>query len=85
MTQTQEKDKSKPAVTFTIDGVEYTADDRRQRAADLLRLAGVDPSDHDLARVVGKAIEKHFADNDEVQVTPGAKFISVFRGPTPVV
>jgi hypothetical protein len=76
-----------PLVTFTIDGVEYTTDDRRQAAAALLRLAGVDPADHDLARIVGQGqVEpRKFKDEDEVQITPGAKFITVFHGPTPVV
>ena len=32
-----------PPVTFTLDGVEYTVADRRQKAADVLRLAGLDP------------------------------------------
>lgn len=76
-----------PPVTFTIDGLEYTTADRRKTAAALLRLAGVDPADHDLARVVGQGqVEpKRFKDEDEVQITPGAKFVTVFHGPTPVV
>lgn len=75
-----------PPVTFTIDGVEYTSTDRRQTAAQLLALAGVNPADHDLARVVGQGqVDKRFDDNEEVQLTPGAKFVSIFTGPTPVV
>jgi hypothetical protein len=86
MNQEHGKDKGQPPVTFTIDGVEYAVDDRRQTAAELLRLAGVDPADHDLARVVGKGqVEKRFKDDDEVQLTPGERFISVFHGSTPVV
>ena len=86
MNQEHEKDKGQPPVSFTIDGVEYTANDRRQTAAELLRLAGVDPADHDLARVVGHGqVERRLKDDDEVQLTPGAKFISVFHGSTPVV
>jgi hypothetical protein len=78
-------DKGQPPVTFTIDGVEYTTDDRRQLARALLGLAGVDPADHDLARLVGQGqVERQFADDDEVQITPGAKFITVFTGATPV-
>lgn len=75
-----------PSVTFTIDGVEYSSMDRRQTAAQLLALAGVNPADHDLARVLGQGkVEKPLEDNDEVQLTPGAKFVSIFTGPTPVV
>lgn len=75
-----------PPVTFTIDGVEYSTDDRRQTAAQLLSLAGVDPADHDLARVLGQGqVERRFADDDEVQITPAARFITIFTGSTPVV
>jgi len=75
-----------PPVTFTIDGMEYSSTDRRQPAAQVLALAGIDPADHDLARVIGQGqVEKRFDDNEEVQLTPGAKFVSIFTGPTPVV
>lgn len=77
---------AQPAVEFTIDGVEYTLDDRRQTASELLALAGLDSEDHDLARVVGQGkVERRFEDDDEIQITPGATFISIFTGPTPVV
>lgn len=81
----KQNEKGQPTVTFTIDGVEFTTDDRRQTAAELLILAGVDPADHDLARIVGQGVEKQFEDDDEIQITPGAQFVSVFDGPTPVV
>ena len=75
-----------PSVTFTIDGVEFTVEDRRQQAAELLALAGLDPADHDLARLVGQGqIERRFGDEEEIQLTPGARFVSIFTGPTPVV
>lgn len=74
-----------PPVSFTIDGVEYTVDDRRQTAAELLELAGMHPDDHDLAIVRGNSgIEHRLADSDEVQITPGAQYVSIFTGPTPV-
>lgn len=73
-------------VTFTIDGIKYTTADRKQSAAALLELAGVDPGDHDLARVVGRGeVEKRFADDASVQITPDAKYVTVFTGATPVV
>jgi hypothetical protein len=84
MTETTRK--GQPPVTFKIDGVEYTTDDRRQSATELLMLAGLDAADHDLARVLGHGeVEKRFADDDEIQITPGARFISIFTGSTPVV
>lgn len=77
--------KGQPPVSFTIDGVEFTTDDRRQTAAELLSLAGVDPADHDLGRVVGQGNVKEFPDDKEVQITPDARYVSIFTGPTPVV
>jgi hypothetical protein len=78
--------KGQPPVTFQIDGVEYTTDDRRHSAAELLLLAGLDAADHDLARLLGHGqVEKRFADDDEIQITPGARFVSIFTGSTPVV
>lgn len=74
-----------PDITFTIDGVEYSSEERRVTAAELLSLARVSPEDHDLARVVGGGVEKRFADHEDIQLTPGAKFVTIFTGPTPVV
>jgi hypothetical protein len=74
-----------PAVTFTIDGVEYTSTDRRPTAADLLRLAGLDPADYDLLRVVGQGEdEQRFSDSDEIQLVPDGRYLSLFTGATPV-
>lgn len=79
-------ENSQPPITITIDGVQYTVDDRRQTAAQLLSLAGVDAVTHDLARVLGQGqVEKQFDDNEEIQLTPEAVFVSIFTGPTPVV
>lgn len=78
-------DPGKPPVTFTIDGVEYSSNDRRQTAGDLLRLAGLDPADYDLLRVVGKdENEQRFQDSEEVQLVPGGRYLSLFTGATPV-
>lgn len=83
---TRQDGKGQPSVNLTIDGVEYELDDRRQTAAALLTLAGVDPTDHDLARVVGNGqVEKQFDDGEEIQITPGASFVTIFTGSTPVV
>ena len=74
-----------PDIIFTIDGVEYTTADRKQKASELLALAGLNPGDHDLARVTGKGeVEHRFHDADEVQLTPKGRYISIFTGSTPV-
>lgn len=74
-----------PPVTFTLDGVEYTVEDRRQAAGDVLRIGGLDPADYDLLRIVGQGKERRFEDDQEVQLVPGGKYLSLFTGPTPVV
>lgn len=85
MTEPDATASGQPAVTFTIDGVEYSSDDRRQSAGDLLRLAGLDPADYDLTRSVGKGEkEQRFKDEDEVQLVPGGRYLSLFTGATPV-
>lgn len=73
-----------PPVTFTIDGVDYTTEDRRQSGADLLRLAGLDPAAYDIRRIVGKGEEKRIGDDEFVQIVPGDRFLSLFTGSTPV-
>ncbi|MGH2554518.1 MAG: multiubiquitin domain-containing protein [Actinomycetota bacterium] len=85
MSKDNEKPKGQPPVTFTLDGVEYTVEDRRQPAADILRLAGLDPADYDLIRIVGQGQEKRYQDQEEVQLVPGGQYVSMFTGPTPVV
>lgn len=80
------KNGGQPEVMFTVDGVEYSSAARRLTAAQILELASVDPADHDLARVVGQGnVEKRHSDDDTVQLTPGASFVSIFTGSTPVV
>jgi hypothetical protein len=72
-------------LTITLDGREYTVEDRRQPAADVLRLAGLDPADYDLLRMVGKDQDKRYHDQEEVQLVPHGKYLSFFTGSTPVV
>jgi hypothetical protein len=76
--------KGQPPVTFTIDGAEYSVDDRRQAAAAVLQLAGLDPADYDLLRVAGKDNEQRFRDQDIIELVPGGRYLSFFTGATPV-
>lgn len=79
-------EQNQPMVTFTVDGDEYTTNDRRQTAAEWLALAGVSSDEHDLARILGHGeVERRFSDGDDIQLTPGAAFVSIFSGSTPVV
>lgn len=74
-----------PPVAFTLDGIEYTLEDRRQIAGDVLRLGGLDPAEYDLLRVVGKGEPQRFQDDEEIQLVPGGQYLSLFTGATPVV
>jgi hypothetical protein len=85
MTTDNSTTRGQPPVTFTLDGVAYTVEDRRQPAADVLRLAGLDPADYDLLRVVGKGPDQRYHDQQEVQLVPGGRYLSFFTGSTPVV
>lgn len=68
----------RPSVTFTIDGRGYTTRDRRQPAADLLRLAGVDPALYDLGELRGQRPEPiRYADTEIVEIHPGARFVTI--------
>ncbi|HVE92054.1 MAG TPA: hypothetical protein VNE62_07115 [Actinomycetota bacterium] len=65
-------------VTFTIDGQPYTTSDRRQPAADLLRLAGLDPARYDLGELRGENQKtKRFTGNDVVTIRPGTRFVTI--------
>lgn len=65
-------------VPITIDGRRYEVEQGRQlTAADLLRLAGLDPDGYDLAEVLGHGDVRTFRDGDVVDVRPHEKFVSV--------
>lgn len=79
------EEKGQPPVTFTLDGVEHSSQDRKMSAADVLRnFGGLDPADYDLIRVVGGGNEQRFGDTDEVQLVPGGRYVSLFTGAMPV-
>ena len=67
------------SIPFTIDGQPFTTDDISQRASALLRLAGLDPANYDLGELIGKdqPEPKHFDDDDVVEITKDARFVSI--------
>lgn len=69
--------KQRTKITFTIDGVTYTTKDDDQEAASLLRLAGVNPDEYDLARVRPGQDPKVFKDEKVLDLREGETFISV--------
>ena len=79
MTTALNVDQPRRSIPFTIDGQPYTTDDLSQTAADLLRLAGLDPSTYDLGELRGKEgpETKRFDDADPVEIEKDARFVSI--------
>lgn len=65
-------------VSFTIDGRRYSTTDRRQPAADLLRLGGLDPTRFDLGELKGHRPEPvRYRDEAIVEIHDKARFVSI--------
>lgn len=65
-------------IPFTIDGKPYETDKLRQRADDLLKLAGLDPAVFDLGEVPKEGPpSKPFADDEFVVIQKDARFVSI--------
>lgn len=73
-----ESERHEHTVPITIDGREFEAEPgRHQTAADLLRLAGLDPAGYDLGEILGSGKIRQFADSDMVEIRPHEKFVSI--------
>jgi hypothetical protein len=65
-------------MSFTIDGRRYTTTDHKQPAADLLRLAGLDPSRFDLGELKGHRPDPiRYRDDTMVEIHNKARFVSI--------
>ena len=68
-------------IPFTIDGESFNADQLpsgRVTAADLLRLAGLDPANNDLGeRLKDQPDPKKYDDDEVVEITKDAVFVSI--------
>lgn len=63
-------------LTIRIDGRRFTTDDDQQTAAELLRLAGLDPDRYDLSEIEhGKTTR--YADDQRLTLHDGDKFVSI--------
>jgi hypothetical protein len=79
MTQlTNETDvqKPRPALHIVIDSKTYEVFDRTWQADALLRLAGLDPTQYDLTRVVKHEVET-YRDSDVIKIKDGEEFESL--------
>jgi hypothetical protein len=69
--------ESKKKLTMSIDGLTYTTRDDDQEAASLLRLAGVDPAQYDLARIKHNGETKVYRDEKVIDLRDGDAFVTV--------
>lgn len=74
-----------PTVEFTLDGTDYTSQDRGMPAASVLStFGGLNPQNYDLIRVVGQGQEHRYKDTDDVELVPHGRYVSLFTGSMPV-
>lgn len=64
-------------LTFSIDGVTYSTHDDDQEAAALLRLAGVDPAQYDLAKIKHNGETRVYRDEKVIDLKDGDAFVTV--------
>ncbi|MBN9215535.1 MAG: hypothetical protein ABS62_04825 [Microbacterium sp. SCN 70-200] len=69
--------KQRVELTIVIDGESFTTKDDDQEAAALLRLAGLNPNEYDLARVRDGEEPKVYKDTKIVELRDGDVFVSV--------
>ena len=65
-------------VEFTIDGRPYETTERRQTAADLLQLAGLNPALYDLGELRGHGQQPvRYSGTEIVDIHQGERFVSI--------
>ena len=64
-------------ITITIDGQSFVTRDDDQEAASILRLAGVDPAQYDLAKIKHNGEPKVYRDEKVVDLKDGDAFVTV--------
>jgi hypothetical protein len=65
-------------VEFSIEGRRYTTTERRQQAIDLLRLAGIDPAQHELWELrLHRPLPVRYRFDAEILIRPGARFVAI--------
>ena len=72
---------------YTVDGEPETIDKKFMTANEILAAAGLAPKDYYLVQVFADGSQKSYKDIPDQRIEmkcPGEKFISVFRGETPV-
>lgn len=78
-------DKARVSIKFTVDGEEFTTDDRTLTPTQILQIAGIDPATRYLVEVKNKRTISYQGKPEEIiHINKDDKFLSVFMGPTPV-
>lgn len=78
MSETDNVSELHQSVVFTIDGEQFETGDRRQPAANLLRLARLDPAMYDLGELrPGHHDPVRYPDDEVVTIRPHARFVSI--------
>lgn len=72
-----DKNESRKRITISIDGVPYTTRDDDQEAASLLRLAGVDPAQYDLAKIKRNGETRVYRDEKVLDLEDRDTFVTV--------
>jgi hypothetical protein len=72
-----EDNERRRKLTITIDGERFTTRDDDQEAASLLRLAGVDPAQYDLAKLRHNGEYKVYRDERVLDLEDGDEFVTV--------
>lgn len=68
---------SRQKITITIDGRPFATRDDDQESASLLRLAGVDPAQYDLAKIKRNGEYKVYRDERVIDLRDGDAFVTV--------
>lgn len=72
-----EHNENRKKLTITIDGREFVTRDDDQEAASLLRRAGVDPGQYDLAKIKRNGEYKVYRDERVIDLEDGDEFVTV--------
>jgi hypothetical protein len=74
-----------PTFQYTVDDEPQSTSEHILTARQILQNAGIDPSNHYLIEIEGQHKKSFEANPDEpIHMHERMKFISVFKGPTPV-
>lgn len=72
-------------IEITIDDPTYSVEQKVMGMGDLLALAGKDPGSYYLVEIKGKKDREKYTDpGAPIKLHTGSKFVTVFRGETPV-